>query len=186
MIKSSMMAVMLGTACMIITGCDLEESTRMAEYREQAKTQGVTAKLSRAQPTPTDIQYSLERYNLIRRAYWVNGMKDRASSLTCPVVKPMGYVILISNGTVIGRFTVDGKVSSLQNYLTPVSEDYGQSQGTNRWMADIDGTYGDNDKGIFFFTTDGKYIEWNGNYLYSDIPFNVKDPVLNISSNSVE
>ena len=28
---------------------------------------------------------------------------------------------------------------------------------------------GSNDDGIFFFTTDGKYIEWNGTYLYSDI-----------------
>ena len=25
------------------------------------------------QPTPDDLEYSLERYNLIRRAYWVNG-----------------------------------------------------------------------------------------------------------------
>lgn len=32
-----------------------------------------------------------------------------------------------------------------------------------------------------FFTPDGKYIEWNGNYLYSDIPFVVESPILNIA-----
>lgn len=31
----------------------------------------------------------------------------------------------------------------------------------------------------FFFTTDGKYIEWTGDFLYSDIPFEVDKPVLN-------
>ena len=37
------------------------------------------------------------------------------------------------------------------------------------------------DNGIFFFTPDGKYIEWSGDYLYSDIPFEVKSPVLTIA-----
>ena len=39
--------------------------------------------------------------------------------------------------------------------------------------------YGENDNGIFFFTPDGKYVEWTGTYLYSDIPFEVNDPVIN-------
>ena len=36
------------------------------------------------------------------------------------------------------------------------------------------------DNGIFFFTTDGKYIEWTGVYIYSDIPYIVDDPILKI------
>ena len=48
------------------------------------------------------------------------------------------------------------------------------------WIADVDGSYGENDSGIFFFTIDGNYIEWTGTYLYSDIPFEVSDPVLKI------
>ena len=56
---------------------------------------------------------------------------------------------------------------------------YGNSY-KNKWLADIDGSYGENDTGIFFFTSDGKYIEWNGSYLYSDIPFTVDSPVLSI------
>lgn len=46
------------------------------------------------------------------------------------------------------------------------------------WLADVDGSYGENDVGIFFFTVDGKYVEWDGTYLYSDIPFIVNDPIL--------
>ena len=48
----------------------------------------------------------------------------------------------------------------------------------NKWLPDVDGSYGENDTGIFFFTPDGKYIEWTGTYLYSDIPFEVKDTVV--------
>lgn len=148
-------------------------------------------KLSQNQPTPTDIEYSLERYNLIRRAYWVNGMRDKAMNLPCSITKPLGYIVLFTeSGNVIGTFTVDGKVSALTSYLTPsywydgVYGDY-NNDGTGSWtweqieLPDVDGSYGYNDSfGIFFFTTDGKYIEWTGTYLYSDIPFSVDDTVL--------
>ena len=140
------------------------------------------------QPTPTDIDYSLERYNLIKRAYWVNGQREKANTLPCAIEKPLGYIVLFTdNGAVVGSFVVDGKVSSLNSFLTPDSEyyeinqsDYGAKEDYNKWIADIDGSYGENDAGIFFFTTDGKYIEWTGTYLYSDIPFIVDDPVLKV------
>lgn len=137
------------------------------------------------QPTPTDIDYSLERYNLIRRAYWVNGQREKANALVCQIEKPLGYVILLTeSGSVVGKFTVDGKVSSLNSFLTPDSEYYelvygGTYQRENNWLADVDGSYGENDNGIFFFTPDGKYVEWSGIYLYSDIPFEVDAPVVN-------
>lgn len=78
----------------------------------------------------------------------------------------------------VGKFTVDGKVSSLNSFLTPDS-DYYSCNATNKWIADVDGSYGENDNGIFFFTPDGKYVEWSGIYLYSDIPFEVDAPVVN-------
>lgn len=135
------------------------------------------------QPTPTDISYSLERYNLIRRAYWVNGQREKANALPCEVEKPLGYIVLFAGNTVVGNFVVDGKVSSLNSYLTPDSEYYEKNGGsyTNKWLADVDGSYGENDNGIFFFTPDGKYLEWTGEYLYSDIPFEVEAPVLTIA-----
>lgn len=170
---------LLLTAMMVFTmgGCVFEASSQEQEVKN---TYSASGKLIASQPTPTDIEYSLERYNLMRRAYWVNGMREKAMTLVCPVEKPLGYVVLFAGNAVLGSFVVDGKITSLNSYLTPDSEYY-EYGGTNRWIADIDGSFGENDNGIFFFTPDGKYIEWNGTYLYSDIPFTVNTPVLTIA-----
>lgn len=157
--------------CLCLVGCD-------SLYEENINTKNVTRSLAESQPTPTDIEYSLERYNLIKRAYWVNGMRDKANSMVAPIANmPIGYVVLFTeSGDVVGQFTVDGKVTSLNSFLTPDTTSPNSTDAD--WLADIDGSYGENDSGIFFFTTDGKYIEWTGIYLYSDIPFNVEGSVL--------
>lgn len=156
---------------------------------DTANTLMLADKLQQQQPTPTDIDYSLERYNLIRRLYWVNGERERANMLECPIVKPLGYIVLFTEGgSVVGKFIVDGKVSSLNSFLTPDSEYYEGSNKSsvyrNRWLADVDGSYGENDNGIFFFTPDGKYIEWTGIYLYSDIPLEIDDPVVKVGESN--
>lgn len=138
------------------------------------------------QPTPDDLEYSLERYNLIRRAYWVNGQREKAISLPCEIERPLGYIVLFTEGGgVVGRYIVDGKVTSLNSYLTPDSTYYSSDYSVN-WLADVDGSYGENDQGIFFFTPDGKYIEWTGTYLYSDIPFEVTTPTIVIGGEASE
>lgn len=187
----------LGACVVLLTaGCD---TTTTNTRKDKENTISIGNKLANNQPTPTDIDYSLERYNLIKRAYWVNGMRDKARALPTPIADmPLGYIVLLTdNGAVVGKFTVDGKVSSLNSYLTPDSEYYEMNgycdgyneqatDGTNttrcknEWLPDIDGSYGSNDNGIFFFTTDGKYIEWTGTYLYSDIPFIVNDPIVKV------
>lgn len=167
--------------CTMFVGCEKNHSSADSE-----RTLAVADKLQDSQPTPTDINYSLERYNLIRRAYWVNGQREKANALPCSVEKPLGYIVLITeSGAILGSFVVDGKVSSLNSYLTPDSEYYEVDMGRspicdNEWIADVDGSYGSNDNGIFFFTPDGKYIEWTGTYLYSDIPFVVDTPIIQI------
>lgn len=177
--------VTLMLTVMCFAGCEETSGTR-ADIQQ---TLTVGNELAKNQPTPTDIDYSLERYNLTRRAYWVNGQREKAIALPCPVTKPLGYIVLITeSGAVLGNFIVDGKVSSLNSFLTPDSQYYeingssndgnGNSTSKNYWLPDVDGSYGTNDNGIFFFTPDGKYIEWTGTYLYSDIPFLVDDPVL--------
>lgn len=178
--------------CVCMAGCNIEQG---GAAKDTATTIANANNLQANQPTPTDIEYSLERYNLIRRTYWVNGQREKANALVCEVEKPLGYIVLFGeSGTVIGSFVVDGKVSSLNSFLTPDSEYYekysGASTGdelasyvdrySNKWLADVDGSYGENDNGIFFFTPDGKYIEWTGTYLYSDIPFVVDDPIIKI------
>ena len=169
------------TLCML-AGCDSDYQEQTSDVEKQ---QSITKDLQQSQPTPTDIDYSLERYNLIRRAYWVNGQREKALSLPCPVEKPLGYVVLMLEGVgVVGNYVIDGKVSSLNSFLTPDSESYeysaGETSKKNNWLADVDGSYGENDNGIFFFTTDGKYIEWTGTYIYSDIPYIVDDPILKV------
>lgn len=176
-----------------LAGCvEYEDSGSKEDINATMKT---ASTLQEKQPTPSDIDYSLERYNLIRRAYWVNGQREKAAAVICQVDKPLGYIVLFTeSGSVVGRFVVDGKVSSLNSYLTPDSEyyekDMAYSDGddsaravdrySNKWLADVDGSYGENDTGIFFFTPDGKYVEWTGIYLYSDIPFEIEDPVVKI------
>ena len=166
--------VIIAAIIMVLSLVACDES---ATNQNKIDTKKVTETLTGKQRTPTDIEYSLERYNLIRRAYWVNGQREKANALVCEIAKPLGYVVLFSGNVAVGRFVVDGKVSSLNSYLSPDSDCYATS-GYASWLADVDGTYGENDNGIFFFTPDGKYIEWTGTYLYSDIPFEVSNPVV--------
>lgn len=174
--KKIFIVVALIVVVFFLSGC----SEYSATYTDKEATIQVANTMANNQPTPTDINYSLERYNLIRRTYWVNGQRERARAIPTPIADiPMGYVILLTDmGGVVGRFEVDGKVTSLNSFLTPDSEYYESSSAYNRWLADIDGSYGENDIGIFFFTPDGRYIEWSGRYLYSDIPFIVENPVI--------
>lgn len=166
-----------------LAACGEMDTTTSREDTEA--TMKLADKFSDSQSTPTDIDYSLERYNLIRRAYWVNGQREKAVQLPSKIEKPMGYILLMNGNAVVGTFTVDGKVSSLNSFLTPDSEYYeilgdNTTKKYNKWLPDVDGSYGENDNGIFFFTPDGKYIEWTGEYMYSDIPFDVSEPIVNV------
>lgn len=181
-LKTVILLVIMILGAVLLTGCTAETDTQ----KDIEKTLEIGDKLANNQSTPTDIDYSLERYNLIRRTYWVNGQREKANTLVCEVEKPLGYIALfLDNGACAGKFIVDGKVSSLNSYLTPGSDyekrTYSSGVGSAVYeveLPDVDGTYGSNDTGIFFFTPDGKYIEWTGTYLYSDIPFEVKDTVI--------
>ena len=165
--KLILITVLLVAACLCLTGCSEPEPN--ASQQDINITKENAQNLASSQSTPTDIEYSLERYNLIRRAYWVNGMRERANSLPCEIEKPLGYIVLFSGNAVVGSF------------LTPSVEEkkvYGYELIISSELADVDGSYGENDTGIFFFTPDGKYVEWSGDYLYSDIPFTVDTPVV--------
>lgn len=170
------------TMLLTLSACEISGS-RQDIYTTQANANSIQEN----QPTPDDLEYSLERYNLIRRAYWVNGQREKAISFPCEIERPLGYIVLFTEGGgVVGRYIVDGKVTSLNSYLTPDSEYYENGEYRNDWLADVDGSYGENDQGIFFFTPDGKYIEWTGIYLYSDIPFEVITPTIVIGGEASE
>ena len=61
-----LIALLLSIAC-LLTACKASGSEADVQ-----KTKDAANTLQYNQPTPTDLDYSLERYNLIRRAYWVN------------------------------------------------------------------------------------------------------------------
>ena len=116
--KKIVMVVLIFTILVIsLTACEVTDTTGSGQ--DIVSTQGVADSLAISQPTPTDITFSLERYNLMRRAYWVNGQREKANSIICEVPKPFGYIILFAGNAPVSRFIVDGKVSSLNSFLTP-------------------------------------------------------------------
>lgn len=127
--------------CLTLCSCELTGA-----QEDTLRTIEAGNRLQSNQETPTDIEYSLERYNLIRRTYWVNGQREKAISLPCEIEKPLGYIVLFAGNAAVERFVVDGKVTSLNSFLTPDSEYY-QSPGSasNHWLPDVDGSYGEND-----------------------------------------
>lgn len=87
----------------------------------------------------------------------------------------IGYLYLLTgNGQLIKEVQVLGKVTSLNTYITPM-EEFKAPKGYNDTGSyaqlvsapDLDGTYGENVSGIFWFTPDGVYQEWTGLYLFS-------------------
>jgi len=178
----SLMLVII-SMMLLLTGCFEGDASQQA--RQDARY--VQNRLVELQPMPTDIEYSFERMNISSRTYWINGLPERAAVVRAMAPpRPLGYIVLFApNGGVVGRFEVDGKVTSLNYSLVPYSEywerGFGSSVQRNNWIANPGGVYGTNTNGVFWFTPDGKYMEWNGTYLFSDVPFIIDDPVLRIS-----
>ena len=182
--KKFILIAILTVFVLMLSGCNTTVPAVGGAAQDISSQKKIADTLAASQATPTDINYSLERYNLIRRAYWVNGQREKANTLVCQITKPLGYIVLFAGNTIVNTFIVDGKVSSLNSYLTPSNVDSTKRVGDagvttiTTEMADVDGSYGENDNGIFFFTPNGNYIEWTGEYLYSDIPFEIESPVV--------
>lgn len=150
-------------------GLTQEAETRLTEQNQQA--------LMTSTPPPK-LQYSLERENLVKRLELLND-HDK-----------LFYVYLLDHGQVIAYFVAQGKVSSVSSYLTNgeqivpsqncLSNTYTQDH-SGCYQAveapDLDGSYGTNGEGIFFFTAEGAYVEWKGNYLVSDFPLKINQPI---------
>jgi hypothetical protein len=139
--------------------------------KEMAQIESQQAALTKAVPPPR-LQTSLERKNLVRRLERLN--KEDSIS----------YIYLVSYGKLMAYYTVRGKVSSLNSYLTAMEQvvklPSGQSNTQYEWVTieapDHDGSYGKNSEGIFFFTTEGAYVEWKGEYMWSDQPLKMSQP----------
>lgn len=155
-----------------VSGCSDHSTldTGATQQQEAKITEDTQTKLIQAVPPPV-MTTSLERVNLKKRLEFLN--KDDG----------MLYVALLSNdGKVLATY-VTHKVSSVNSLLTTPNQivpDPFYTSGNNHGLVvsspDLDGSYGTNGNGIFFFTTDGAYIEWNGLYLESSQPFTLNTP----------
>ncbi len=162
-----------------IIGCDPPATSTGTQRSEEEQTEENQSRLVKSCPPPQFTQ-SLERENLKKRLEILN------------VQNKIGYVYLLGrDGDVSAFYTVMGKVSSLNSSLTT------PQQIVQRWVGgnntgghyeshvvdspDFDGSYGKNPEGIFFFTTDGTYVEWSGAYLYADKPLKIVNPIKLVS-----
>lgn len=152
-----------------ITGCYIEQKPSTT-IQEQQTTEVNQERLLTNQPAP-QLDKSLERENLIKRLKLLNDENK------------VFYVYLVSYGKVMAFYTAQGKVSSLNTYLTG-KEKFQRAKGCygegDCWFAvespDLDGTYGSNTDGIFFFTTEGAYVETTMDYMISDYPLKLSTP----------
>lgn len=85
----------------------------------------------------------------------------------------VGYVYLVTFGKPIGFYAIKGKVSSNGSQVDPenlVECPYSCSAPVVIDGPQDDGSYGEGDPGIFFFTTEGTMVVTSMDYLYSTSP----------------
>ncbi len=150
----------------LLNGCGALQPD--SQTQGQQVTEAYSTRLTRARPYPLGaMNDSSERANLTERLLRMNNPNK------------IGYVYtMTANGQIIAMYTIKGKVSSTASQLTPtqnVYSPYRSTAVTTDSMGD-DGSYGPEEggtNGIFFFTTSGVLVEWNGLWLYSDAPLNL-------------
>ena len=103
-------------------------------------------------------------------------LKRRYEELDNP--RQTGYIYLINYGLIFAEMRVRGKVSSMGSQFTSPEyyRDCGAECGVTLPQQEPDGSYGENPDGIFFWTTDGIYKEWTGDYLYSKERMDLQQP----------
>jgi hypothetical protein len=130
---------------------------------EQTQVQSNQDKLVNAVPLPS-LKNSLERANI----------KKRLELFDSP--NKVSYIYLVSFGKVMAFYTIKGKVTSSTKRMTSNQKqlgDCGNYSGSNCTTIEapsLDGTYGSSDAYIFFWTTDGVYVQWSGEYMEVDQP----------------
>ncbi len=170
-------AVVAGIALVVgLTACEGESSS---QSEGQKQTEQAFKQQSEAVPYPVDdLRDSLERRNL----------KERLLRQNDP--DKIGYVYFFpfGSGTPLGYWTIKGKVSSTQSQMTTgtIFADAPDDGTREKYPVDApgdDGSYGENEKGVFFFTTEGAMVQvCEDCYFYSDQPVNLGGDLLLLNS----
>lgn len=121
----------------------------------------------KAAQSASQITNSLEKQNLEKK-------RDKEEDPNA-----IRYLYIINFGQIVGYYVTQGKISSNGSQIGPESEIVKRwSDGYVLDSAKDDGTYGDGDPGVFFFTTDGVMVETSLDYIQSDQPINIDVPRL--------
>lgn len=169
-----------GAALLIgVVGLTACGATSSSQKSAQQVTEQYSTKLTNAEPYPlAQMNDSAERANL----------REKLLRLNDP--NKIGYVNeLTQNGQIIATYTIKGKVSSNSSQLTNTQNcTYtGASDGCGAVVDSMgdDGSFGPSEPGIFFFTTSGVLMQWDGLYQYSDAPLNsISKPLITLDANA--
>ena len=158
---------------LLASGCGDSPPDKAIE-QEQKQTDDLQRRLIDKTPVP-QLQDSLERRNLIRRY----------SEFADP--NKVGYFYELSMGQVVAFYTVKGKISSVSSQLTNPSQIICAGSRDRRAcgtvdQAEPDGSYGTNGDGVFFWTTEGVYVEWHGDFQYSSQPLSLTSKPLLVNT----
>lgn len=152
-------------------------SSSSIQNQQQKLTSQAFTKQQAAVPYPAgQLADSLERKNL-RERLLRNNQADRIS-----------YVYILSyDGKYLGYYTIEGKVSSTQSQMTASQSiighsQYGSSDGAVIEAPGDDGSYGQEEDGVFFFLTSGVMVTTDMPYIVSDAPLSVNAPSLNVKA----
>ncbi len=169
---------------LLFVGCDMSVPPPTAIQEGQATKDQNLDNVLRSVPIPI-VQTAQERKNVAKRV-------ERFD-----VENKLGYVYVFCPGVgPIGYYAIIGRVSSLNSFLVPqqrITDEmaFRNSDGTYSTRrvsgyyvmddADLDGTYGTNHEGVFFFTDNDVYVEIPASmpYMYSDQPLPLKVEKLN-------
>ena len=153
------------------TSCREEAETNEVE---QLATEQNQSKLIAVQP-PTRLDWSLEREQINKRTNLWNDPNK------------ISYIYLINYGKIMAFYTIKGKISSVNSQITnpkQLARVYKEKAGSSGYesitgvipSSSEDGSYGTNGDAVFFFTTDGAYIEWKGDFMLVDRPYKLTAP----------
>lgn len=165
-------AAVIALAVLVVTaaGCtstpeDIPQNDKQANSNFDAQ--------KKNDPLP-NLNDSLERANIIEHLKR-NNQADRTR-----------YIYLLADtGGVYAYYVIKGKVTSTGAQLTPTDNvvdvcktDYCPEvvQGPTD-----DGSFGGDEGGIYFFTDTGVEVQWNGRWLLTDAPMQIKTPSLTLA-----
>ncbi|GEM_PF-2864051 len=131
--------------------------------------------------------HSVERDNINTR---LKLFDDPNHILWIYCLSDTGNVVLSS--PLVGKVTSSGKRLEPREASGRVGGDghnYGyvgkEKYHTNEILG-VDGTYGSSDSYVYWFTPEGQYLQWNGNYLLSSVPFKLEKHLFNTSNIDLE